>query len=431
MALSAEAGPLVTFTTPQFDSNPSAGPNVWHKGDMIGDPRVPYTYQPGQAATAPVYGWSSANAIPLVDQVPSAVSTTNIAAAQVPVAATPLTLASATANGITVGCSIINAATGQPVTGLLGIDVNTAAAPQPPVQFGQDASITIWNPAWAISRCLQINSVGNDSTATFLVVGFDQYFFPMTQLVTGANAGVATTLKAFKYIQSITPAGTLSGSNVSVGTTDTYGIPLRTDRFPYLQGWWGTPQVLMGGSGNVDLEMPFQFADWGTGAATYNIDPGFDGVINSVKLRVEKPGTGTGATQTLTAQVAGTNVTGGVVNPTLANTATAGSSVAGTSITALNAFTAAQAIGVNLSSGGTVFTGGDGFIELNVTSADAQGGTFTGAITTSPATNLTGDVRGTLTLPSASDGTKRLTIFWTPIPANLTTTSGLVGVPQV
>jgi len=38
-------------------------------------------------------------------------------------------------------------------------------------------------------------------------------------------------------------------------------------------------------------------------------------------------------------------------------------------------------------------------------------GTFTAAVTTSPATTTTGDVRGTYLVPSASDGTKRLTLW--------------------
>ena len=116
--------------------------------------------------------------------------------------------------------------------------------------------------------------------------------------------------------------------------------------------------------------IPIQLADLGTGAETLNIDPGFNGKITAANLRVIKAGAGSGATQTLTAQVAGTNVTGGVVNPTLANTTTPGAQVAGTAITALNTFTSAQAIGVNVTTGGTVFTAGDAVIELTVVNTD-------------------------------------------------------------
>jgi hypothetical protein len=60
--------------------------------------------------------------------------------------------------------------------------------------------------------------------------------------------------------------------------------------------------------------------------------------------------------------------------------------------------------------------------------------TFTAAVTTSPATTTTGDVRGTFTPANASDGTKRLDIFVTPSIARITQSpqsTGLFGVPQV
>jgi len=55
-------------------------------------------------------------------------------------------------------------------------------------------------------------------------------------------------------------------------------------------------------------------------------------------------------------------------------------------------------------------------------------GTFAAAVTTSPATTTTGDVRGTYLVPSASDGTKRLTL-WVFVFDN-DTQVGLYGVAQ-
>ena len=53
---------------------------------------------------------------------------------------------------------------------------------------------------------------------------------------------------------------------------------------------------------------------------------------------------------------------------------------------------------------------------------------FTAADTTSPATASTGDVRGTITTVSSSDGTKRLQIAINLHPANVSSVTGLLGV---
>lgn len=223
--ITAYTGPLIVFgQAPQFDNNSQIGPSSFAVGTALIDVRN--GYENGQAATSPIYGWYASGDIPVINQTPSAISAVNIAAAQAPTANTPLTLVSTTGAGITVGASAYNIITQTSVTGVLAIDGAMGFLP-----FGQDGSLQMYDPTKAISRCVRITSAGNDSAATFKIVGFDIYGQPMTCTVTGANAGVATSLKAFKYIQSITPAGTLSGSNVSVGTSDVYGFPLRADSF--------------------------------------------------------------------------------------------------------------------------------------------------------------------------------------------------------
>jgi hypothetical protein len=51
----------------------------------------------------------------------------------------------------------------------------------------------------------------------------------MSEAITGPNATLASGKKAFKYLSSITYTGSLSGSNVSVGTGDVFGFPIRSD----------------------------------------------------------------------------------------------------------------------------------------------------------------------------------------------------------
>jgi hypothetical protein len=72
---------------------------------------------------------------------------------------------------------------------------------------------------------------------------------------------------------------------------------------------------------------------------------------------------------TLTGQVNGVSVTGGVVSLTTANQNTSGGLTAGTSVTAGNTGTAGQTVGVVVS-GVTAFVEGDGFVEYVVTNTN-------------------------------------------------------------
>jgi hypothetical protein len=312
MAITGFSGPLVSYGLSSSGaaiestvSNPSQSPSIFDQGIGILDPRVPYAYQPGRSndsltgADPGAYGWWGTSPICICNQVPSTLSTVSIAAAQVPVAGTKLTLVSATGGGITVGTSITSATTRLAVTGLLAIDVAMA-----PVRNGSSGGNLFWDPTKALARTLQILSVGDDHLATVTVAGYDVYSYPMTETITLTNASTATGKKAFKYITSITPAGTLSGANISVGQSDTIGLLMRCDLFQF--------------------------------------------------LKIYSPDT--------------------------------------TLISATTGFTA--------------------------------------AVTTSPATAITGDVRGTFALQTASNNTRRLVIFLELPLANIGTAAGLVGVTQ-
>lgn len=233
MALSHESGPCVTYGAAGGEANESIGPSLTWGGGALLDPRV--GYQPGQPVTNAILGWSD-NFVCVISQAPSTLALNNIATAQVPVAGTPLTLVAASGAGITVGASVVNLLTGLPVTGLLVID----GLPTP-ISFGQTGTIQMYDPRNAVARNVRIQSAGNDSAATATVRGYDIYGAPMSETITLGNIATVSGKKAFKFIASITPAGTLSGANVNVGTGDVYGLPLRVDEWQFADFYWGTP----------------------------------------------------------------------------------------------------------------------------------------------------------------------------------------------
>jgi hypothetical protein len=164
----------------------------------------------------------------------------NIGASSVPVAGTNFPLVSATGAGITAGASVVNLATGQRVTGLLAIDGPTGT-----IAYGQDATGQVYDPRTLISRAVRVVSAGNDSAGTFTIKGYDLYGQPMSETLTGGGPGTATGKKAFKYIASVLPAGTLSGSAITVGTTDIIGFPLFADEWTKISVWYGTPPAIL------------------------------------------------------------------------------------------------------------------------------------------------------------------------------------------
>jgi hypothetical protein len=112
--------------------------------------------------------------------------------------------------------------------------------PQNTVPFGQSATIQLYNPAAMCSRVLTITPSASTGVAvTFTIVGADVYGYSQTEQITVAasTSSAVSGLKAWKYIQSITPSATNASQTYSVGTTQTVGLPLRSDNFTPVVGY--------------------------------------------------------------------------------------------------------------------------------------------------------------------------------------------------
>ena len=379
MSITAFSGPVIAFGQNTIGSNPSItdynpdlGPSLFWGGVGRIDPRPNFNYIPGQAAGQFTAGFGTSD-VQTISYAPYALSTSAIAAAANVVSGTAMTLVStnSTSTGVSVSNSCTNYNTGAQVTGLLMVDgfasftgviassvltvssltgtisigmtiagtgvntgttivnqltgapggvgtytvqgddtassttitaqaTGTTALGQP---FGAPASVYLWNPQALVSRAVSVTGSSSSTGGNITISGYDIYGVPMSEVI-AAPAGATTVngKKAFKYISSVVPAFT-DAHNYSVGTTDIYGFPLRSDFFS------------------------------------------------------------------------------------------------------------------------------DVSINYNAAAVTANTG-YVAAVTTSPATTTTGDVRGTYALQSASDGSKRLAIRQFILPANMNSVTGLFGVTQ-
>jgi hypothetical protein len=183
---------------------------------------------------------------------------------------------------------------------MTGQATGTVALGQP---FGSPSTIYLWNPQAIIARAVNVTGSSSATGGNITINGYDIYGVPMSEVIAApASATTVNGKKAFKYISSVVPAFT-DAHNYSVGTTDIYGFPIRSDNF------------------------------------------------------------------------------------------------------------------------------GDVAINYNAAAITANTG-YTAAVTTSPATTTTGDVRGTYALQSAADASKRLVVRQFVTPANMGSITGLFGVTQ-
>ena len=376
MSITANSGPYIAFGQNTIglvtDYNPDLGPSLFWGGTGRIDPRPNFNYVPGQNFGALTAGFATSDAM-TINYAPYALGNAAIAAAANVVSGTAMTLVStnSTSTGVSVNATCTNYNTGVAVTGLLMVDgfcsftgvvaanvltvssltgtvtvgmtlsgtgvatgtlvtaqltgpaggagtysvtgnatVSSATitgqatgTPALVQLFGQSQTIGLWNPQALVARAVSVTGSASATGGNITISGYDIYGVPMSEVIAApASATTVNGKKAFKYISSVVPAFT-DAHNYSVGTTDIYGFPLRSDFF------------------------------------------------------------------------------------------------------------------------------GDVAINYNATGITANTG-YVAAVTTSPATTTTGDVRGTYALQSAADASKRLLIRQFLTPANIGSITGLFGVTQ-
>jgi hypothetical protein len=97
--------------------------------------------------------------------------------------------------------------------------------------FGQSDTIQLWNPQALSARNVVITPSSASAAINWTVSGYDVYGYPMSEVIaTAADSTAVAGNKAFKYITSVTPSATSTGTH-AVGTGTKFGFALRTDTF--------------------------------------------------------------------------------------------------------------------------------------------------------------------------------------------------------
>jgi hypothetical protein len=230
-------------------NNPDRAPQIrWGAGGLM-DGRLPFSQGNRMDGVVSsiiipnIIGLYGEGLTTLIDQVPSTISATNIAAAQ-HAASVALNLVGASGAGITLlgtALPVIPAAAANATgSGPASVPAGSLAIDGVPgyIKFGAGFQTWFYDPTTMLSRAITITGAANGTGGNFLISGYDVYGYAMSQLLAvGAGAVSATTTKAFKFVSSVVAQFT-DAHNYSVGTADVFGFPMAVDRFAYTRVFW-------------------------------------------------------------------------------------------------------------------------------------------------------------------------------------------------
>ncbi len=134
-------------------------------------------------------------------------------------------------------------------------DQEYGVAVKPVVKAG---AARVYDPAQLCARNVTLTSGSTTQSGNAIVRGYDVYEQPMSEVI--AIPTTATTIagkKAFKYISSVqVQAGGVTTGNVSVGTGDVFGVPVRVDLFEAMAIFYNNVQIV-GAAGTVPTGLVF------------------------------------------------------------------------------------------------------------------------------------------------------------------------------
>lgn len=242
----AYSGPLIVYGQRSSNisgqlNNPDVGASLFDRGVALLDGRAGYNVtKPG------ALGYLGCDSVMILDAVPATLAANNVAASQAPTTGVALTLAAASTGVVVVATGGLKVwASGNIVpAGCLQLDGAPGLLTQVGAQtnpFTNFAAVMFYDPSKNIARNITVTGNGTDTSGTWTVRGYDIYGYPMTETITGA-ATIVSGKKAFKFVASVTPGGTIASTLVTVGTGDVIGFPLAVASVGYVDIWYNNTQ---------------------------------------------------------------------------------------------------------------------------------------------------------------------------------------------
>jgi hypothetical protein len=153
----------------------------------------------------------------------------------------------------TAGTVLLSAAAGQTIAGTAAVgslDPGGFAA-WPWIKAGCTA---LMDPTQTFARAIRVvNNSISDTGYAVVLRGYDIYGVPMTESIPVTANSTAYGKKAWKHIFSWSLTKTGGGTTVgtiTLGTSDVYGLPLRSDFFEYISEYYAGAFIATNGSSN-------------------------------------------------------------------------------------------------------------------------------------------------------------------------------------
>jgi hypothetical protein len=249
MGITANSGPFISYGITQNTSvsgtavagltgtameyNEERAPSLFDLGTAMEDPRTFYSWTPGGGAGLTSAGYNTPRTWghyfnkAYVDYVPTAVTTNAFVGSSISsTGVTSFTLTAASSLG-TFATTIVAPETGQTVS-VIGIGSSAAMW----VSFGSAGTVAMWQPGGGTGRCISITTSSSGDLGTWSIAGRDMYGYKVTEniaLIQGTTNSSGYTInsqKAFRYISAISNTSTPVSTGISIGISDTYGMPM-------------------------------------------------------------------------------------------------------------------------------------------------------------------------------------------------------------